>query len=79
MKHVRNDGSGPLLAYEYELAPGESVEMTNEEAAQLDADRHVEVSVSDEPFVDELEDVDEPEAGNGEGQHNDDENHEKEE
>ncbi len=46
MPEVRFDGHpGRLIAFGYELEAGKSVEMTEEEAAQLAADPNVQVTV----------------------------------
>lgn len=46
MKNVRNTGRGPLRAFGHELAPGQAVEISDEQAEQLAADPHVDVTVT---------------------------------
>lgn len=61
MKHVRFNGpvGHRLLAYGHEIFGGKSVEMSDEEAAQLAADPHVDVTVTATAAK--------PEADTGEG------------
>jgi len=69
MRTVRFDGRGRLLAYGHELWSGESVEMTNEEAARLEADPHISVTVTKTTrSQDPTPLAGEPEAHEGEGQ-----------
>lgn len=61
MKDVRFDGPGHLLhAFGHQIPLGGSRRLSNEQAAQLAADPHVQVTVSEEPEP-------EPEAELGEG------------
>lgn len=63
MKDVRFDGPGHLLhAFGHQIHLGGSKRLSNEQAAQLAADPHVQVTVSDNE-----EPEPEPEAEPGEG------------
>lgn len=69
MKLVRFDGRGRLLAYGHELwGGGDPVEMSNEDAARLQANPHIPVTVTAAPKNDPTPPSGEPEAHKGEGQ-----------
>lgn len=63
MKRVRFTGRGRLAVFGYMLRNGDSAVMSDEQAAELEANPRISVTVTD--FRADVK----PEAGNGEGQH----------